>query len=69
MGRQGSRMRDDLFITLRCPVCGKSFIKPVESIYFVKIKQKKYYLCSYTCYRFADRHRSEFKRMINEVIE
>lgn len=34
-----------------CPVCGKTFIKPVESIYFMKdSKGRKEYYCSYTCY-------------------
>lgn len=41
-----------------CPVCGKTFIKPVESIYFMKDnKGRKEYYCSYTCYRFAQKNR------------
>ena len=44
---------DRFFDERVCPECGKTFFKPVESIYKYHEKGKKgkvFYVCSYTCY-------------------
>lgn len=36
---------------VKCPICGKYFIKPVENVYKLNIKGKTKHYCSYTCFR------------------
>ena len=44
-----------------CPVCGKSFIVPVENTYKLTIKQTITHYCRYNCYRKAQREQEEKK--------
>ena len=43
--------KDKLYV---CPCCGKTFVKPVASIYKCRVqgsKNKEVFLCSWSCYR------------------
>lgn len=42
--------RDGVFESKICPVCGKKFFKPPESIYKYRDKGRLKYVCSYTCW-------------------
>lgn len=33
-----------------CALCNKQFIPAVNHMYYVKIRNKKHLLCSYSCY-------------------
>lgn len=43
-------LRSNIFNELVCPKCGKTFFKPVENIYKIKIKTQTHHYCSYSCY-------------------
>lgn len=45
-----------------CPVCENTFIKPVSNTYKLKIKDKTFHYCSYTCYRKVQKEKEEKKR-------
>ena len=50
------------FTEHKCPVCGKMFILPVENIYKLKIKEKTYHYCSYTCFRTIQKELEKGKK-------
>lgn len=35
----------------KCPVCGKNFIIPIETVYKRKTPHDTKYYCSYSCFR------------------
>lgn len=45
-----------------CPVCGKEFIRPPETVYRLVVKGKTNYYCSYTCFRTVQRKLEAGKR-------
>jgi len=46
-----------IFREAKCPICGKIFLVPVQNIYKVDGKN----LCSYTCFRIAQKKKSNKK--------
>jgi len=39
-----------IFDERKCPVCGKKFFKPIESIYKYRDHGHVRFVCSYTCW-------------------
>ena len=53
-----------------CDVCGKTYLRPGESIYKIRYRHKDYLCCSYTCYRKVQKAKEgeiTWEVFINEI--
>ena len=43
-------MYEVCFEMIKCPICGKEFVKNIHSVYKVDVNRKPIYACSYSCH-------------------
>ena len=55
-----------MFKSVKCPICGKSFVPAPYHVYKMFIKGSYRYLCSWSCYRKAEREKENKKKTKEE---
>lgn len=56
-------MYEVCFEMIKCPVCGKEFVKNIHSVYKVDTNGKPIYACSYSCHnKLKEKYKKRTRR-------
>lgn len=62
-------MYEVCFEMIKCPICGKEFVKNINSVYKVENSRRKYvYACSYSCHnKLKEKYEKKRTRKYNNM--
>ena len=61
-------MYEVCFEMIKCPICGKEFVKNIHSVYKVDVNRRPIYACSYSCNnKLKEKYEKKRTRKYNNI--
>ena len=61
-------MYEVCFEMIKCPICGKEFVKNIHSVYKVDVNRRPIYACSYSCHnKLKEKYKKKRTRKYNNM--